>query len=768
MSEISQPPTDIQTQDPNSRVNRLNAASDHNANSKQTAEQQGKNQNPELEAETVTFHHDPAVTLASTLAKLDQGSKFTAKYQKTEIDGRPVITSELGTYLVELDNKQINDFKKIHKDDLLEIRIISIGKEIKAEIIHRPRSPEENIKPTIITAILTLTDLGPQIEPKINHPSQISELAQTPLDDIRSQYNATTLFKAERMAREIGEKLDNLPLPTTSPNYVVYGTTDHSTSTAGTKTRQVSANISIQEISAPIVADKSSVHSTANISTEQILGKSVNVEVIKTIPKENIALPGGLPASVIKEINSLTPLDYVAAGQKLTINIAALAIPETEKTAERVINTAAAQPLSNAQRSLTTATKADNSDAAPAPKNISTEQQSVKDTVISGIVIDRSQSNIKPVSTEITSPIIPNAYSHPNMTKNTADLKNTQSPQIKNYYIATPTTVLKFQSEIPLIAGTIVSFTVGDKNSPAVAPQTDIKTVINTDKNISVTENKTISSPTGQIETTNTKNPQQIQPNVIPAQILQKIDHFMPQPLDQLIEDWGSISLALNALSASMSPQISAILSSRIPNLQSPGQLTSTMFFFLSALKAPHPARTWLGPDVSSKLVQLGGKKIIDKINHDFSRLARLAVENAASDWRPHLIPLQNGNDISAIPILIKQINNENEENKNNDQNDDNNNKIKATRFILELTLSQFGTLLIDGLLKGPRLDIIIKSVKPISLSIKMKLTKQYNDALAKNKFDGEMIIIDNTPADVSVKKIIEIMTHKTSIEKKI
>ena len=59
MSEITQQPQEIQTQDTNSRVSRLNATSDQNASNKQSTNQQAEQNAPKAEAEKTVSHHDP-------------------------------------------------------------------------------------------------------------------------------------------------------------------------------------------------------------------------------------------------------------------------------------------------------------------------------------------------------------------------------------------------------------------------------------------------------------------------------------------------------------------------------------------------------------------------------------------------------------------------------------------------------------------------------------------------------------------------------------
>lgn len=777
MSEITQPPPDLKTQDTNARVNRLSAAADHHTQQNRSAEQKTAKTKTETEPEKITTHHDPAVTLASTLSKLDSGSYLKATVEGIDSEGRTIINSELGTYLVTLENQKIEEFKKeefnnIQKGSPIEIRILAIDKEIKAEIIRSSSIGDEIPKTYTIPVKLTLTDLAKHIDNSVLEKPY--SYATTPLDDIKSQYQVSTLYKAERIAREIADKLDNLPLPTSSPNYRVYGNSGTSSTIIESPTlRQASPNIFIQEVSNNSENKSLASQPVPTALLERILGQSINVQVIKTLPREPSPLLAGLPDAVVKEISALTPLDYVSIGQTLNINVAALAIPYTASS--QPSNTAV--PLNNENQNIVqnqafTTNKNNQENINPTQNSEAPVSSYVKDAVISGLIIDTSHKTetnidryIENTKGQDASQV---AHSTPYTQKNGPQsfLKNdqiTQNNDGKTYYLATPTSVLKFKSSIPLIPGTVVSFTV-QPNSTLPPQESDGKNT-STEGLLATNKDLNISNiPTSASSSTNEAGSAAANP--LPINILNKIENLPLQDLDQLPQEWASISLALTALNAS-SANIAAILASRIPNLQNPEQLTSTMFFFLSAIKSSQPARTWVGPDVASRLRQLGAGKILDRIDNDFTRISRLTSDSSVGEWRPHLVPMHNGPDISAIPILTKQIIGDDDK-KNKKDPDKDKSDIKATRFILELNFSQFGSVLVDGLLKDTRLDIMLKSAKSIPHTIKIKLVEKYKDALKKNAFEGEMVINDNINIDLSVTKMIETMIHKTSIEKKI
>lgn len=759
MSEITQSRSDLSAQDTNSRVTRANAASDQSPSNKQSEDQRPTKNTGEAEQEKRTSHHDPAVTLASTLAKLDSGSHFPAKVTGHEADGRAIIVSELGTYLVQADQKYAQEVRKLPPETQLEIRIITVDKEIKAEII-RTQVEGAPVPTTVIPVELILTE--------ITGSSANQALPQTPpvsailLEDVRSQYQATTLYRAERMAREIADKLDNLPLPTSSPNYTVYKPQTSETQTQiNLAPQRVAPNVFIQEV-APQAAAQLTPNTSVKLETpltEQILGQNINVQVIKTVPQVQIPLPAGLPDAVIKEISAATPLDSVNLGQGLTINIVALAVPEPRGQQSPITEPRPPQQTATANPQTTAVSSNALIPNKPNLPNLGTPEQK---TIISGIVIDTQQKTVSaahPGHAAINTPY--NQKNGPqtflNTTKQTDDKGN-------NYYLATPTSVLKFQSAIPLVPGTIVSFSVQPNDQPRSTETTTQPTVQQT--TTTATQVMNTNDPAIKVAENATAEANRL--NASPV-ALERIEQLIPQDLNQLPDDWASISLTLASLQSANAASVAAIMSSRIPNMQNPEQLTSTMLFFLAAIKAPQPARTWVGPDVSARLKQLGAGKALDRMDQDFTRIARLSADSPAGEWRPLLIPMQTGSDISAIPMLVKQIAEEDKNNKNQqNKNDENEVKIKATRFILELKLSQFGTMIIDGMLKEKRLDIILKAAKKIPFTIKMKLSRQYTDAIHKNGFDGELVVIDNSPTEFSVRKMLETMTHKDNFEKKI
>jgi hypothetical protein len=62
-----------------------------------------------------------------------------------------------------------------------------------------------------------------------------------------------------------------------------------------------------------------------------------------------------------------------------------------------------------------------------------------------------------------------------------------------------------------------------------------------------------------------------------------------------------------------------------------------------------------------------------------------------------------------------------------------------GTRFVMDLSLSRMGDVQIDGMLNGKRLDVILRTQMPISLSMQDAMKRAYADALDGTDIYGEL-----------------------------
>jgi hypothetical protein len=160
---------------------------------------------------------------------------------------------------------------------------------------------------------------------------------------------------------------------------------------------------------------------------------------------------------------------------------------------------------------------------------------------------------------------------------------------------------------------------------------------------------------------------------------------------------WPALEQAFQAIEEVSPGSAEKLTNSIVPR---PGAaLSSSVIYFLSALKGGD-LRSWIG-EKSLRLLERSRPNIVGRIREDFTTLSRIADEPASGDWRVALIPINTGAEIQQIRLLLRQ----NREEANEDAT-------SGIRFIIDVNLSRFGRLQLDGLVrdKGKSLDLIVRS----------------------------------------------------------
>jgi hypothetical protein len=179
---------------------------------------------------------------------------------------------------------------------------------------------------------------------------------------------------------------------------------------------------------------------------------------------------------------------------------------------------------------------------------------------------------------------------------------------------------------------------------------------------------------------------------------------------------WPALEHAFQALEEVRPGRSQKLINSIIPR---PGaSLTSSMIFFLSALKGGD-LNSWMGERVL-RLIDRNQPNVSSRIREDFTTLSRIVEEPAPSDWRVALIPINNGDEIQQIRLLLRQ--NEKETDEDTTSN---------TRFVIDVKLSRFGRFQMDGLVreKGKSLDLILRSDTHFADTIKNDIRTIFREA---------------------------------------
>lgn len=172
---------------------------------------------------------------------------------------------------------------------------------------------------------------------------------------------------------------------------------------------------------------------------------------------------------------------------------------------------------------------------------------------------------------------------------------------------------------------------------------------------------------------------------------------------------WPALDEALHALEAS-NPNLAQQVSST--TLPQPGsQLTSTILFFLSALRGGDVAG-WLG-EPALRAIQRARPDVIQRLAEDFRMLGgddenRPVVRTAGADWRAALIPLHDGDTLTHLRLMLR------DQGAGDDGGSDG--ELNGKRFLIDLSLSRIGRIQLDGLLTGgdKNLDLVMRTQSPL------------------------------------------------------
>ncbi|MFZ2869659.1 MAG: hypothetical protein WAZ62_06100, partial [Zavarzinia sp.] len=122
----------------------------------------------------------------------------------------------------------------------------------------------------------------------------------------------------------------------------------------------------------------------------------------------------------------------------------------------------------------------------------------------------------------------------------------------------------------------------------------------------------------------------------------------------------------------------------------------------------------------------------------EFGELARAATEPAAHGWRSVPLPFFDGRDI--IPIVIFVHRHESApEGAGDESHQDGKPARGGTRFIVDLSPSEFGPLQIDGFAQGGRVDTVLRSRRGMPADLRDGLVARYAALLAESGLAGTL-----------------------------
>ncbi|MBT4770415.1 MAG: hypothetical protein HOO00_07850 [Rhodospirillaceae bacterium] len=194
-----------------------------------------------------------------------------------------------------------------------------------------------------------------------------------------------------------------------------------------------------------------------------------------------------------------------------------------------------------------------------------------------------------------------------------------------------------------------------------------------------------------------------------------------------MTRDWPALRETIAVLSQSDPSAAHQLTNSVLPR---PGAgMTTSMLFLFSALNSGD-IRSWMGMGPSLALEKIGRGDLLKKLGDEFSKLSKLSKEPSQGEWRSFLIPVFDEKDLNPLRIYLRHKEKDNEEEGLGEED---------TRFLIDLDLSNFGPMQLDGLVRPKSFELIIRTQQALSGDIKKDINDIYRIGLKETSFSGEL-----------------------------
>src|SRR5579872_4292057 len=198
---------------------------------------------------------------------------------------------------------------------------------------------------------------------------------------------------------------------------------------------------------------------------------------------------------------------------------------------------------------------------------------------------------------------------------------------------------------------------------------------------------------------------------------------------------WPALDDALQALDRS-APGLAAQLRADLAPTAAP-RLAAALLFFMGVLQGDG---NWPGDAMSATLTAAGRADLRTRLAKDLGDLRQQASESAQGDWRIFTLPVLDEAAVRPIRLYVRN----NGDDKNGGQSQ------QGSRFVLDLDLTRLGPLQLDGLVRGPRFDLVLRSHEPFDPAMKAEIGALFHNALDGSGLSGDVAFVNTAEFPVS------------------
>jgi hypothetical protein len=206
-----------------------------------------------------------------------------------------------------------------------------------------------------------------------------------------------------------------------------------------------------------------------------------------------------------------------------------------------------------------------------------------------------------------------------------------------------------------------------------------------------------------------------------------------PAPLDGALpdylqgRDWSALKTVLAALRDIDPALVQHFLAAAMP--QPNRKLGATLSFLISAMRGGD-ARGWLGGDATQALRERGKESLLLEVEREIRNTEKQTAEKLPDDWQGVTLPMYDQSGVNPMHIFIHPF-------PEPEQEDEKGKAAKGARFLLDVELSRLGPLQLDGMVKPPQFDLILRSKTPLAPELRADLRSIFADCLGAVGYAG-------------------------------
>lgn len=197
-----------------------------------------------------------------------------------------------------------------------------------------------------------------------------------------------------------------------------------------------------------------------------------------------------------------------------------------------------------------------------------------------------------------------------------------------------------------------------------------------------------------------------------------------PGPLSD--RDWP----AMRQLMASLAGIDRVLAQSVMAGVPQPNRkLGAALSFFLSAIRGGD-ARGWLGEEAAGALERSGRGDLLAQLEKEFKSLQQQQSEPLPGDWRPFTLPMLDGQGLKPIQVHVHPL-------KEDEAGGKREGGKPGSRFLIDIDLSRFGPMQLDGLVRPNHFDLILRSNAALPPELRLELIQVFADSVRAVGYSG-------------------------------